>query len=318
MKVLVIQPKIGMGDMVIYLPYIHAISKKYQTTVSILVKENSRANQLLAEDKHIKEILILNRTKNNSGSHDGLSGFFKLIKDLKSKEFDRVFIFNSSLRYLLVSKIAGIKNISQYPLFRKKDNIVTSAKIFTENELGYIVSTQPELIISDDKANEAKQKFSKEFKHICLGISASGPTKRWDIKNFINLCIDINARTPTKFYLAAGNNDKDLIDQFLNSELSNNCISFKDLKISETLPIIKNCNLYIGNDTGWLHISSALGIKCLALFMDSPVQAYGKYSKNIEVIVPEGETEETTTHDTLGADKISYEKVFNKSIKLLN
>ena len=318
MKVLVIQPKIGMGDMVIYLPYIHAISRKYQTAVSILVKENSRANQLLAEDKHIKEILILDRTKNNSGTHDGLSGFFKLSKDLKLKEFDKVFIFNSSLRFLLISKIAGIKNISQYPLFRKKDNIVTSAKIFTENELGDIVSTQPEIITNDDKVNEAKQKFSKEFKHICLGISASGPTKRWDIKNYIKLCININARIPSKFYLAAGNNDKDLIDQFLNSELSNNSVSFKDLKISETLPIIKNCNLYVGNDTGWLHISSALGVKCLALFMDSPVQAYGKYSKNIEVIVPEGETEETTTHDTLGADKISFEKVFNESIKLLN
>jgi heptosyltransferase-2 len=318
MKVLVIQPKIGMGDMVIYLPYIHAISKKYQTAVSILVKENSRADQLLAGDKHIKEILILDRTKNNSGTHDGLSGFFKLSKDLKLKKFDKVFIFNSSLRYFLISKIAGIKNISQYPLFRKKDNIVTSAKIFTENELGDIVSTQPKLILSDNNVNEAKQKFSKEFKHICLGISASGPTKRWNIKNFIKLCTNINARTPSKFYLAAGNNDKDLIDQFLNSELSNNCISFKDLKINETLPIIKNCNLYIGNDTGWLHISSALGVKCLALFMDSPVQAYGKYSKNIEVIVPEGESEETTTHDTLGADKISFEKVFNNSIKLLN
>ncbi|MDA8618960.1 glycosyltransferase family 9 protein [Candidatus Pelagibacter bacterium] len=318
MKVLVIQPKIGMGDMVIYLPYIHAISKKYQKPVSILVKENSRASQLLAEDKHIKEIIKLDRTKNNSGVHDGLSGIFKLSRDLKLKKFDKVFIFNSSLRYLLISKIAGIKNISQYPLFRKKDNIVTSAKIFTENELGEIVSTQPELIVNDNKVNEAKQKFSKEFKHICLGISASGPTKRWDIKNFIKLCIDINARTPSKFYIAAGNNDKDLIDQFLNSELSNNCISFKDLKISETLPIIKNCNIYIGNDTGWLHISSALGVKCLALFMDSPVQAYGKYSKNIEIIVPEGETEETTTHDTLGADKISFEKVFNKTIKLLS
>ena len=318
MKVLVIQPKIGMGDMVIYLPYIHAISKKYQKPVSILVKENSRASQLLAEDKHIKEIIKLDRTKNKSGVHDGLSGIFKLSRDLKLKKFDKVFIFNSSLRYLLISKIAGIKNISQYPLFRKKDNIVTSAKIFTENELGEIVSTQPELIVNDNKVNEAKQKFSKEFKHICLGISASGPTKRWDVKNFIKLCIDINARTPSKFYIAAGNNDKDLIDQFLNSELSNNCISFKDLKISETLPIIKNCNIYIGNDTGWLHISSALGVKCLALFMDSPVQAYGKYSKNIEIIVPEGETEETTTHDTLGADKISFEKVFNKTIKLLS
>jgi heptosyltransferase-2 len=307
-----------MGDMVIYLPYIHAISKKYQTPVSILVKENSRANQLLSEDKHIKEILMLDRTKDNSGTHDGPLGFIRLSKDLKLKKFDKVFIFNSSLRYLLISKLAGIKSISQYPLFRKKDNIVTSAKIFTENEIGEIVSTQPELIVNENKVKEAKLKFSKEFKHICLGISASGPTKRWDIKNFIKLCININARTPSKFYLAAGNNDKDLIDEFLNSELSNNCISFKDLKISETLPIIKNCNLYIGNDTGWLHISSALGVKCLALFMDSPVQAYGKYSKNIELIVPEGETEETTTHDTLGAGKISFEKVFNKSIELLN
>ena len=317
MKVLVIQPKIGMGDMVIYLPYIHAISKKYQKPVSILVKENSRASQLLAEDKHIEEIIKLDRTKNNSGAHDGFSGIFKLSRDLKLKKFDKVFIFNSSLRYLLISKIAGIKNISQYPLFRKKDNIVTSAKIFTENELSEIVSTEPELIINENRVNQAKQKFSSQYSHVVLGISASGVSKRWDIKNFINLCISINKRTPSKFYLAAGKNDKALIDEFLNSELSNNCISFKDLKISETLPIIKNCKLYIGNDTGWLHISSALGIKCLALFMDSPVQAYGKYSKNIEVIVPEGETEETTSHDTLGADKISFEKVLNKSIELL-
>ena len=318
MKVLVIQPKIGMGDMVIYLPYIHAISKKYQTPVSILVKENTRADQLLAEDKHIGEIILLNRTKNNSGIHDGLSGFFKLSEELKLKKFDKVFIFNSSIRYLLISKLAGIKNISQYPLFRKKDNIVTSAKIFTENELGEIVSTQPRLNINEDKVDNIKQRFSKEFKHICVGISASGLTKRWDIKNFVKLCISINAKTPSKFYLAAGNNDKSLIDQLINSEIGKNCESFQNLKIKDTLPIIKNCNLYVGNDTGWLHISSALNIKCLALFMDSPVQAYGKYSKNISVIVPEGETEETTIHDTLGADKISFEKVLYKSLELLD
>ena len=318
MKVLVIQPKIGMGDMVIYLPYIHAISKKYQMPVSILVKENSRANQLLAEDRHIDEIILLDRSKNNSGSHDGLSGFLKLSKEIKLKNFNKVFIFNSSLRYLLISKLAGIKNISQYPLFRKKDNIVTSAKIFTEHELGSIVSTQPELRINQESFNKVNQSFSKEFKHICLGISASGPTKRWNIENFITLCKKINEKIPSKFYLAADNNDKNFIDKFLDSEISKNCTSFQDLKIKETMPIIKNCDLYVGNDTGWLHISSALGIKCLALFMDSPVQAYGKYSKNINIILPEGETEETTTHDTLGADKISFEKVFEKSIELLN
>jgi heptosyltransferase-2 len=318
MKVLVIQPKIGMGDMVIYLPYIHAISKKYQTPVSILVKENSRANQLLLDDSHIDKIIILDRSKDNTGSHDGVLGLLKLSKELKKYQFDKVFIYNSSLRYLLISKLAGIKSVSQYPLFRKKDNIVTSAKIFTENELNIIVSTQPILNLNKEKIEKVGNDFSKNFKHICLGISASGPTKRWGIKKFIKLCEKINVRTPSKFYLAAGNNDQDLINEFLCSKIGKNCISFQDLKISETIPLIKNCNLYIGNDTGWLHISSALNVKSVALFMDSPVQAYGKYSNNINVIVPEGETEETTTHDTLGAEKISFKKVFDKSIELLN
>jgi heptosyltransferase-2 len=307
-----------MGDMIIYLPYIHAISKKYQTPVSILVKENSRANQLLADDGHIDEIIILDRSKNDTGIHDGLLGFFKISKELKKRHFDKVFIYNGSLRYLLISKLAGIKSISQYPLFRKKDNIVTSAKVFTENELNTIVSTQPILNLNKENVEKIRNNFSQDFKHICLGISASGPTKRWDIENFIKLCERINDKIPSKFYLAVGNNDQDLINEVLNSKIGKNCISFKNLKISETMPIIKNCNLYIGNDTGWLHISSALDVKCVALFMDSPVQAYGKYSNNINVIVPEGETEESTTHDTLGADKISLEQVLNKSIELLN
>ena len=104
MKVLVIQPKVGMGDMVIYLPYIHAISKKYQSRVSLLVKENSRASELLLDDSHIDEIINLDRNKDNSGHHNGISGFFRLVDELKKKKFDKVFIFNSSLRYLLLAK----------------------------------------------------------------------------------------------------------------------------------------------------------------------------------------------------------------------
>jgi len=127
----------------------------------------------------------------------------------------------------------------------------------------------------------------------------------------------INEKHPSKFYLAAGKNDQQLIDEILNSHIGSNCISLNNLKINEMLPIIANCNLYCGNDTGFMHISAALNLKTVALFMDSPVLAYGKYSKNINVIIPEGETEESTTHDTLGADKISFDKVYNKCIELL-
>ena len=315
MKVLVIQPKIGMGDMVIYLPYIHAISKKYKSPVSLLVKKNSRADELLSEDKHIDEIMFLDRKNDNSGAHDGLNGFFKLVKYIKNKKFDKIFIYNSSLRYFLIAKVAGVKNVCQYPLFRKKDNIVTSAKIFTEYELGEIIATQPNIFL---KENRVKEKHSSDYKHICLGFSASGSTKRWEIKNYIKLCEEINIKFPCKFYLAGGKNDLNLMNEILNSKIGSNCVSFAKMNIRETIPIIKNCNLYIGNDTGWLHISCALGLKCLALFMDSPVMAYGKYSKNISVIIPEGETEETTTHNTAGKERISFKKVYDETIKLLS
>ena len=320
MKVLVIQQRMGIGDMIIFLPYIHAISKKFQSQVSLLVKKNSKAEQLCQYDQHIKEIIYLDRNKNNSGKHDGWLGFFKLLKDIKEKEFDKIFIFNGSLRFLLLAKFSGIKSVSQYPLFTRKDNIVLSAKKFIENCTEETVSTQPILYLNKEKIEKAKKEynFGNNFKHICIGFSASGPTKRWHVEKYIKLAEEINKKKPCKFYLAGGKNDEKLFEKFLNSSVASKCIPFKDLSVQETLPIIQNCNVYIGNDTGWLHIASALNIKCLALFMDSPVQSYGKYSENISVIIPEGETEESTTHDTLGKEKINFEEVLNKSIELLN
>ena len=321
MKVLVIQQRMGIGDMVILLSYIRAIAKKEDCPVSILVKESTRANEFLNQDKSIEKIIFLDRKKNHQGEHDGISGFFKLAKKLKNEKYEKVYILNSSLRYALLARFANIKNIIQYPLFKKKgQNIFETAKKFTENIIGGAVSTQPKIFLNDKSIRDAKEKylFSKKFKHICVGLSASGPTKRWDIDRFISTFEKIAKIYPCKFYLAGGENDKKLIDVFIGSSLGKDAISFEKMPIGETVPIIANCDLYVGNDTGWLHLSCALGLKCLALFMDSPVLAYGKYSKNIISIIPMGETEETTTHNTNGKNRINVDQVFQKIKEILN
>ena len=234
MKVLILINKVGLGDCIIHINYIHEISKKYGKPVSILAKENTRAKDLFLDDPHISEVITLDRLNDNTGCHDGLNGFFKLVKDIKEKKFDKVFIFNSSIRYFLICKIAGIKEIAQYPLFKKKgQHVVNTAKIFTENELNKIVSTQPKLLISEEKILKAKKDISKNHKNIVLGVSASGLTKRWGIKNFIELIEKINEKYPSKFYLAAGKKDQELIDEILNSNVGSNCISLNNLKINE-------------------------------------------------------------------------------------
>ena len=307
MKVLIIQAKMGVGDMIIYLPYIHAISKKYKISVSVLVKDSSRAKELLAEDNHINEIINLEKNM------DGIKGIFKLSKEIKKRNFDKIFIFNSSLRYNLVARLAGIKSIYQYPLFRGKDNIVLSAKIFTEDVTNKVVSTEPNLIIKKTDNN-----LDRSFKNICLGISASGPTKRWNINNYIKLAEKINEKIKCKFYLAGGKKDIDLINKFKNSSIGRDSLSFEKMNIKETLQYISGCDLYIGNDTGWAHISVALNVKALTIFCDSPVSAYGSYSSKMFTVEPEGIVEGTTTHNTLGKDKISFDEVYNQSIQILN
>ena len=104
----------------------------------------------------------------------------------------------------------------------------------------------------------------------------------------------------------------------MNSSVGKYCISFARMTIAETIPIISACRYYIGNDTGWGHISSGLNLKSLFLFMDSPPSAYGIYSKNISIIVPDDETIERCAHNTRGKNRISVAKVFNKTLELIN
>ena len=308
MKILCINTRKGMGDQIIFLPYIHAISQKFKTPVSLLAKNNSRAKDLLDGDSHVNEIIPLEKEM------DGMGGIFKLANELKKRSFDKIFIFNSSLRYNLIARLAGIKSIYQYPFsFGKKDNMVISAKIFTEDITEKVVSTEPNLIIKKTENN-----FDKNFKHVVLGISASGKTKIWNINNYIRLGQEISKKVKCKFYIAAGPNDIDLINKFKNSNIGKNSISFEKFSIKETLPIIKNCDVYIGNDTGFAHISVALKIKSLVIFTDTPIKVYGRYAPAfMSTVEPQGENE-STVHNTLGADSISFDEVYNKSIQMLN
>ena len=132
MKVLVIQNRMGIGDLLIFLPYIYGISKELNTPISLLARQNTRAKDLLKNNPHIKEVLILDRDdKNKSGRHQGFLGTLNLIKDLRGQKFDKSFTFNSSARYMMITKMAGIIDRYQYPLFQKKNqNIIETAKNF--------------------------------------------------------------------------------------------------------------------------------------------------------------------------------------------
>ena len=174
MKVLVIQQRYGIGDMLIFLPYLKAIAEKNNVKISLLAKKTSRSSELFKDENFLNEIINLD------ASNDGISGFFNLSKEIKKRKFDKIYIFNGSLRYKLIAICAGIKSIYQYPLFTSKDIIFQTAKVFTEPLVGKILSTEPNLLLKEEDVREAKSTYriNEKTKNIVLGVSASGPTKR--------------------------------------------------------------------------------------------------------------------------------------------
>ena len=312
-KAIVIIKSMGIGDLCILASNIHTISQKINKPITVLAQKNTQASAILKNDPHVYEVIELDDNE--------IKGFFNIIKIIKSKKFDQSYIFSDSIRFYLISKIAGVKENFQYNFFSKKGkNFFKTAKEFTEKIFNVKVNSHTKIYFDKDEMEKAKitYKIINTNKNIVCGISASGPTKRWDINNYIKLLKNIDDKFKCKFFLAGGSTDKELIKKVMDSSVGKNCISFYDKKIDELIPVMAACQYYVGNDTGFGHIASGLGLKSLFLFMDSPPSAYGAYSKNISIIVPEGETLESCSHNTRGKDRISYNKVFDKFVELIN
>ena len=321
MKILIIQNRMGIGDMVIFLPYIEAIAKHFEVPVSILVKENSKAIQFLSDNQDIDKIIILNRgNKNRNGRHDGITGFFNLIKDLKKYNFDKIFIFNSSFRFNIIAKLTGIKNIYQYPLFKKKNqHIIKAAKKFLKKEINLVVENDPKILIEKKLIEQVrlKYKINKNQLNILLGIGGSGPTKRIPSKIFIDFMRLVSKEHDCKFFLATGKNNEEqkILNEIIETEFRDKCIPLDDLNLNEIMPIIKNCKISICNDSSFSHLSSALEVQTIVLMSDTPL-LYGNYSSKMHPIIPDGES--IVTHNTLGKEKINPNKILEKLNNILN
>ena len=208
MKILAVQNRMGIGDMIIFLPFIEAIAKKFDSPVCILVKENTKSSEILKNNPYIDKIIFLDRNDHaKKGRHFGFRGTLNLASDIQKYNFDKVFIFNSSLRFRLIMKIAKIKDIYQYKLFdKKKQNIIKTAQDFLKRSINLDVESKPTISISPKNINEAFLKYNivKKNINILLGVGGSGDTKRVAAEKYIEFIKLCTNNYGCKFFLAAG------------------------------------------------------------------------------------------------------------------
>ena len=213
-----------------------------------------------------------------------------------------------------------LKKFISIHYLKKANNILQILqKKFLKNKLNLEVTEDPEIEIKDVKITESIDKFqiNKNETNILLGIGGSGSTKRIPARIFLNVIEKISKKKTCKFFLATGQNKEEqiILNEILQSKFKNLCVPLDNLSIKEILPIIKNCNISVCNDSSFSHLSAALGVKTITLMADTPL-IYGNYSSRMFPIIPD--EEEIVTHNTLGKDKINPQKIFDKIIKIIN
>jgi ADP-heptose:LPS heptosyltransferase len=308
MKTAILLSYKGIGANLLHLTYCHEIAKKYGPISIITICP--KLSSILKDDPLIREVICL------ENYYKKFLDIFKLAKFLKSIKIENIFIFYPSIRYYLSSKLAGIKNIKQYPFFKKKNlHLVQAAKKLTENILGIEnCPTETKISLNSEKINKYKL---KNFKIITLGVGSSGPSTRWGEKNFVNLILNLNKKDNYFFYLLCGPNEREIADRIINQIEKKNCISLGNIDISEAIYYISASSIYIGNDSFGHHVAAQRNIPSFIIMLDTP-RAYTDYSINQNKILPKNISENEIDHDSnFNPNSISVDMVLDKIKKFI-
>ena len=316
-----------LGDLIWQLPYIKAISDHHSEKIDLIVRKKTQALSILSDLKHINKIYYNEFRKGFAYWLD----VYKLKKIFETEKYEYVYILDKVNKPAIAAKLAGIKNIIG-PGFKNQKKWITVKNHLSEEDwkLNYTEQSQkllkinsiilndkfPKLDINIERLKENNNDLLVNGKKIAFGIDSFEDYKMWYEEDFIKLADLLYKKNLFNFIFLICGQDKSTIAKKIISDSGKEYFidcSNKDLK--GVILAIKNSEFYVGNNSGPLNLSAALGIKTFGLIANDPVSEL-KYSK-INAITPEGYIDNIWTRDRRGMKKLKPDKVYDHIIKNL-
>ena len=292
MKILIISSNL-IGDTILSTGIINYFHKKYPLAKFTFLIGPS-AGQIYKNFSAKEKIIMIKKRRFNFH-------WIKMYISVYKINWDIVIDFRSSLiSYLL-------KKRKKY-IFKKNKNFNHMGQLkdyFNLKELSLSIST------SKNEKLEVSQIISDEYRYIVLFPGGNWKPKIWPIKFFNQLIHILNDNFSNLRFIIVGSlpekeiyfNDikKNLHDKFF--------IDLMGKSLTSTSAYMNKCNLFIGNDSGLMHLSVASNLKTIALFGPTNEKIYGHYDSNSFVI----RTKES--YEDLNKNTIDVTKSYMESIE---
>ena len=259
-----------LGETVLTTPVIHALRQHFRDAYIAYMVAPTRED-LVSANPHLNEVLTYQ------------TSVPKLIYQITRRKFQMAIVLQPTFRLVLHTFLARIpfrvgfetnaagkrllslavpNNTAQHETQRYLD-VVRALDI-------EVVADEPEVFV--DSASVAwvnnfleKRKFDDGKPIVGLNPGAATQYRRWQASSFANLGDLLHEAYNAHIVITTGPQEGELADQVAEQ------MAYSPIIVSQATPmqlaaLLQRCNLYISNDTGPMHLSTAVKTPTVALF----------------------------------------------------
>ena len=254
MKIVLIIPYRGIGDLIFHIPLIRGLSKNYKTKINIITNKVNKAKNLLKNETSIRKIDYISFQRENQIKNSYL--FYKKINSYNSD----ISILTAPSKRLIIPLI--LSNAKK-KIYFKKDRTRDLSKY----------------IIKQSKIELGNLKFDKDYslkvdkpkivkKNIFISIDSRHDSNDWSQNYYIKLIKQVlKNKSVNNIYINFDPSKvkpfKKIIDEFKSLK---RIIFTYSTEFNKLISIMNSCSFIIGNESGPICIGAALKKNVLSIY----------------------------------------------------
>ncbi|HYA88739.1 MAG TPA: lipopolysaccharide heptosyltransferase II [Nitrospirota bacterium] len=278
------------------------------------------------------------------GSHRTLFSKIAFLKDLRQHHFDKVYVLKRSLSSAILAWLSGApKRIGFDTEFR---GLLLTTKVPYRHDQHEVknfldVLKADGVTVEDDYLEIWTSPAEEERLARILTDAGVTPLKRiaaihpfsavpqrgWPLENYAELAARLRKETNFSTLIIGGPGDVEAFGAIKHMFADNVTDLVGKCNLRETIALLRRCSLFVGNDSGIMHLAAAAGTPLVALFgPQSPVK-FGPWSTRAKVIYKAmacspcrqkffSECEPSARMRPACMEAISVDEVFQESVRI--
>jgi ADP-heptose:LPS heptosyltransferase len=234
---------------------------------------------LFADVPNLERILVME--KSPGGGH-----WFKLWNQVRGKSWGLVVDLRGSAISSLVSrKRRAVYRKSKFAGLEPEHKVIEAARLLNLQD----DPPSPFIFTSEETEAKAAELLAGDGPILAIGPAANWMGKIWPLERFamtaMQLLADDGPLAGGRLAIFGGPEDTRLVEGLRNALPRDRRIDLTGkLDLTTAYACLKRCDLFIGNDSGLMHLAAAAGIPTIGLFGPSDERRYGPWGPRTRAI----------------------------------